>query len=212
LLSDVLNVFVRCVFGSLCRRASRMLRLERTQCGAVTFIQRFGDALNLAPHFHSLVLDGVYATDENGPPEFHELSPPEDEEVVDVATDVARRIVSLLKRRGLGPEGDADEADPLGREQPGLAAIYSASVRRRIASGPNAGNRVATMGDQVDGDSLKRLQSPRCATVSGFSIHANVVLRHAIAAAWKDWLAMPQGQRFLLSVCRNFPMDVYFID
>ena len=33
--------------------------LERL-CGAVTFIQRFGLALNLNVHFHSLALDGVY--------------------------------------------------------------------------------------------------------------------------------------------------------
>ena len=26
----------------------------------MTFIQRFGDALNLNVHFHTLVLDGVY--------------------------------------------------------------------------------------------------------------------------------------------------------
>jgi hypothetical protein len=174
LLSDVLNVFIRALFGELRRRAWETLGLKSTQCGAVTFIQRFGDALNLAPHFHSLVLDGVYAADQNGQPEFHELPPPEDEEIVAVATAVAKRVVSLVKRRDWGPEGDADEADPLNRDQPGLAAIYSASVRSRITSGPNAGNRVASMGDQIDGDSLESLQSPRCATVSGFSVHANV--------------------------------------
>jgi len=82
-----------------------------------------------------------------------------------------------MKRRGLGPEDDPDGADGLSRDHPGLAAIYSASVRSRIASGPNAGSRVATLGDQIDGDSLDSLQSPRCATVSGFSIHANERLR-----------------------------------
>jgi len=30
------------------------------RCGAVTFIQRFGGALNLNVHFHTLFLDGVY--------------------------------------------------------------------------------------------------------------------------------------------------------
>jgi hypothetical protein len=130
--------------------------------------------LNLAPHFHSLVINGVYAADGNGKPEFHELPPPEDADVARVATLVAKRVESLMKRRGLGPDDDPDAADALSRDQPGLAAIYSASVRSRIASGPNAGSRVATVGDQIDGDSLDSLQSPRCATVSGFSIHANV--------------------------------------
>ena len=30
------------------------------ECGAVTFVQRFGGALNLNVHFHALILDGVY--------------------------------------------------------------------------------------------------------------------------------------------------------
>jgi len=137
-------------------------------------VQRCGDALNLAPHFHSLVINGVYAADENGQPEFHELSPPEDADVVRVAALVAERVESLLKRRGLGPCDDPGTADALGRDEPGLAAIYSASIRGRIASGPRAGNRVMTVGDQVDGDNLDPLQSSRCAMVSGFSVHANV--------------------------------------
>ena len=61
-----------------------------------------------------------------------------------------------MKRRGLGPDDDPDAADALSRDQPGLAAIYSASVRSRITSGPNAGSRVATLGDQIDGNSLDR--------------------------------------------------------
>ena len=174
LLSDILNIFIRVVFGQLRRGARDLLGLKFSQCGAVTFVQRCGDALNLAPHFHSLVINGVYAADENGQPEFHELPPPEDADVVRVAALVAERVESLLKRRGLGPGDDPDTAEAPGRDEPGLAAIYSASIRGRIASGPRAGNRVMTVGDQVDGDNLDPLQSSRCAMVSGFSVHANV--------------------------------------
>jgi hypothetical protein len=39
--------------------------LKSSQCGAITFVQRFGDALNYATHFHSIVVGGVYAADEN---------------------------------------------------------------------------------------------------------------------------------------------------
>ena len=39
--------FVRAVFASLRRRARRMWGVRRGQCGGVTFVQRFGDALNL---------------------------------------------------------------------------------------------------------------------------------------------------------------------
>lgn len=42
LTTDVLNVFIRALFGDLRRRAKRLLGLCSTQSGAVTFIQRFG--------------------------------------------------------------------------------------------------------------------------------------------------------------------------
>ena len=56
----MLGVFVRTVYASLRRRARRQWGVARGQCGAVTFVQRFGDALNLNVHFHTLALDGVY--------------------------------------------------------------------------------------------------------------------------------------------------------
>jgi hypothetical protein len=55
LMSTVLNVFIRTIFAELRRRAHELSGLRSSQCGAVTFVQRFNDALNLAPHFHSLV-------------------------------------------------------------------------------------------------------------------------------------------------------------
>jgi len=58
----VLGVFVRTVCASLRRRARRHWKVDRGKCGAVSCVQRFGDALNRNVHFHSLVLDGVYET------------------------------------------------------------------------------------------------------------------------------------------------------
>jgi len=63
LTSDVLRAFVRALFASLrsrARRAARAGDAPPTQCGAVTFVQRFGSALNLNLHFHTLALDGAY--------------------------------------------------------------------------------------------------------------------------------------------------------
>jgi hypothetical protein len=180
---------VRLPFGEIRRRAKTLLGVK-AQCGAVTFVQRFGDALNCAPHFHSVVIDGVYAADPNGRPELHDLRPPEETEVLRVATLIAERVESLLNRRGLGSDGHRDAADAFARDEPGLAAVYSSSVHSRIATGPNAGNRVVTLGDQVDGDSLDSLRSARCATVSGFRVHANV----AIGALDRARLERPSSQ------------------
>jgi hypothetical protein len=102
----------------------------------------------------------------------HELPPPEDDEIVEFTTIVAGRVEVLIERRGVGA-GSEDE-DTLSRDDPGMAALYASSVRGRIAVGSNMGYRVARLGDQIDGDSLDILQLPRCATVNGFSVHANV--------------------------------------
>src|SRR5437667_9497592 len=133
------------VFGELRRRARELLGLKLSQCGAVTFVQRWGDALNLAPHFHSLVIHGVYAADGNGEPAFHQLPAPEDGDVVRVAALVAQRVESLLKRRGLGPDGASDTAEALSRDEPGLAAIYSASISGRIRLVPRQEISVGTL-------------------------------------------------------------------
>ena len=58
---------------------------------------------------------------------------------------------------------------------PASRIANAAAVRGRIAAGPNAGNRLSRFGgDQIDGDSLEAMASPRCATVAGFNCHANV--------------------------------------
>jgi hypothetical protein len=59
LLSDVLTLFLRVVFA-LQRRRARRQSLRGGQVGAVSFIPFFGSALQVTPHFHSLVPDGVF--------------------------------------------------------------------------------------------------------------------------------------------------------
>ena len=176
LTSAVLGVFVRGVFASLRRRAREKWGVNRGQCGAVTFVQRFGGALNLNVHFHSLVLDGVYAPGANGSVRFLPLPPPDDEEVARVVGRVARRIAHLLERRGLGPDSDPTEADPWADEEPLLAALYGASVAGRIATGRRAGPRVVRVGDCIDPEQLPALEGERCASASGVSLHANVAV------------------------------------
>jgi len=176
LVTAVLQVFAKTVFGSLLRRAREFGAVGRAQCGAVTFIQRAGGSLNLNVHFHMLALDGVYAADDDDNPQFQPLLAPEDEEIAQLTASLAERIPALLQRRGLGPEAEPEESDSLRRDEPWLAGLYAASIQGRVAFGPNAGQRVTRTGDQIDPESVEALASPRCASVSGFSLHANVAV------------------------------------
>src|SRR2546427_802586 len=96
-LRYVLNVFIRVLFGELRRLAHKLLGLRSSQCGAVTFVQRYGDALNANPHFHCLCIDGVYAAGSDGRPEFHQLPAPEDEDVLRLTTTILCQRSILLE-------------------------------------------------------------------------------------------------------------------
>ena len=99
LTSDVLRAFIRALFAELRRRARRQWGVRAEQCGAVTFIQRFGSALNVNVHFHTLALDGVYtyAVGQGQPTRFLPLPPPEADEVARVLAGAARRIERLTQ-------------------------------------------------------------------------------------------------------------------
>jgi hypothetical protein len=164
LLGEVLRIFIGEVFRSLRKRA-RENGVLRGQCGSVTGVQRFGSAANHI-HFHAMVLDGVYACAEKGEaPRFYPLRPPETREVAAVAERVAVRVAELLEARDDAPE----------QEEPAMADLYGASISRTLAMGPKAGQRVATCGEFKD-DSFENHGS-RCASASGFSVHAGVGIR-----------------------------------
>ena len=66
LVGPVLSAFIRALFASHRRRVKNRYAIAQhvnLQPGAVTLIQRFGGAINLNVHFHTLVLDGLYAID-----------------------------------------------------------------------------------------------------------------------------------------------------
>ena len=50
--------------------------------GSVTFVQRFGDSLNVNVHFHVLAMDGVFDADEAPRMRFLALAPPDDAEIL----------------------------------------------------------------------------------------------------------------------------------
>ena len=174
LTAAVIREFLRAVFASLRRRARDVRRIRYPHCGAVMFVQRFGDALNLNVHFHSLVLDGVHDLDDPRGRRFITLPPPDTDEVTRVLVRFTSRLELLLEREGLGPNADPAQADGFHDEQPLLAGLAGASVRGRIAAGPRAGQCVRRLGDRVEVEDLERSVMPCSATVAGFSLHAAV--------------------------------------
>jgi hypothetical protein len=153
---------------------------HKVQPGSVTFIQRFGGSLNLNVHYHLIVIEGVFLdrTDQSLKPRFLKTEPPSDADVADVVQNISRRVIRKLRRLGYLEAGsDAAVAtgyDPLLDNEPELARTMAASVTQRIACGERAGEKVRRIGSGF-GDEGERpaLTGPRCASVNGFSLHAN---------------------------------------
>jgi hypothetical protein len=174
LLRDVLGICTHALLRSYQRRAATQLGVHGGQSGSVTFIQRFGGAVNLHVHFHVLVVDGVYTALADSPSlvSFHALSPPSDTEVASVLWEITERTQHALARRGL-LEGDASPTDAaFVDEQPLLSEIYAASLASRIATGPRRGRpvmRLCTLRESA----VARGSGTLRARVGGLSLHAN---------------------------------------
>jgi len=176
LTAEVHRAFIRTLFASLRRRARKHRKIRYAHAGAVTFVQRFGDGLNLNVHFHILALDGVFDADDAPRMRFIALAPPDDAEILRVLKGFTRRLARVLGRRGLGPATDADQADPLSLDEPLLAELSGASVLGRVATGPRAGEPARRLGDRIDVGSFNASKTPGCVSSGGITLHAAVAI------------------------------------
>ncbi|MBA2740449.1 MAG: transposase, partial [Actinobacteria bacterium] len=139
--------------------------------GAVTFQQLFGSSMAANLHFHSLRVDGVFTLDADGALVFHPAPPLSTEHVQTVVDEVRRRVVRLLRRRGLLDEADEllqhDDAD----DTDGQHVLLGASVAGRVALGLRAGKRPRALRGPPR---PQRPLPPRCAVAAGFNLHADV--------------------------------------
>jgi len=197
LVTSVLEIIIRGITGFYQDRA-KAEGFESSETGAITFVQRFGSALNLNVHFHILFLDGVYRVPSSGGaqdtgaksdselsadshseenPLFVGVKAPSGEEIRALVGKLADRILRHLRRKGYLKEDETSSGegdDPLQSQSPLVASCVAASIQHRTALGDRAGERVRKLGvhpleSQVSGHSS--------ASDRGFSLHAGVVVR-----------------------------------
>ena len=81
---------------------------EGCRLGAVTFIQRFGKALNAHFHFHSCIIDGVF--DKEG--KFYPVNALSPDEIQSVPEQIRKRVLRFFQRKGfLDPDAASDMLD-----------------------------------------------------------------------------------------------------
>jgi hypothetical protein len=147
--SRLLELFTRALFAWQRRRARR-LGVADPRTAGLTAVQRFGSAINLNVHFHTLAPDGVFELANDGPARFLPLKAPTDQEVAELLTAIIRKVARYL--------GDLGQDDPRadGALEDAFAVLQAAEVDRRLR----------------DHDPFQRAR--RSAHLDGFSLQAGV--------------------------------------
>jgi hypothetical protein len=111
LAGAVLRILLRAIRREL-RTLVRGALPRDARLGAVSFLHRFGSALNPHPHFHLAVTDGLFAREHGGegaPLEFRPAIGLDAERARALTPILQRRILRLYVRRGLLTDADAED-------------------------------------------------------------------------------------------------------
>ena len=170
LITAALGIVIRVLYAHQ-RRMARRKGHRAAKCASVTFVQRFGGALNLNVHLHVLAPDAVFMPGETEDDELVlvPLGPPEDNDVLGILEKVVRRVSALVQKRwgieeelGLDPESDLlDNAIEEAMRQVPLVPSRSQDEHPDKTSGAAR--------------SASRI-SKRCMRSQGFSLHANTAV------------------------------------
>ena len=171
-LRAMARLFVESIFG-LYRTRARRDGLMGGECGAVTFVQRFGGSLNLNVHMHVVVLDGVFVRDADHGVVFHAAPPPTLVDLEAIVRRVRDRALVWLRRRGLLDERPLEERS---NEAPDPAAIDGCAA---IAMYRGTLAMLPASEDEADGSSSEtgNVGAPRSSFAverDGFNLHAGV--------------------------------------
>lgn len=165
----IVDAFSKIVFSWLRRKAKERgitQQASESYPGAITFIQRFGSALNLNCHLHSIFSAGVYTEDKAGELSFHQLPGPDLQEAHEITAKIAKRVHKWLAVRMQELEQNNDFAD----KEPLLASCYAASIRYLSALGHKAGQPLM----KVLSETPKVGNAREERTVAGFNLHVSL--------------------------------------
>jgi hypothetical protein len=148
-LSQVLSVFLRTIF-TYQRRRARALGIGKPITGAVTLLQFWGSILQLTPHAHSWLPDGVFYQADDGTLQFQILPPPTDDDVKTLLLRIRARVLKVC--------AEHDDSIPDDDEMALINSQYEA-CRPPLFTIPYTEDE---------------LQRRLCAFKDGFSLHADL--------------------------------------
>lgn len=158
LLSKVISMFLRTIMAYQRRRA-RALGVRRPLTGAVTFVQLLGSVLQLTPHAHSWIPDGVFTADDTQTLQFVRfvrLPPPTDKDIAQLLCRIHARVCTLIEA------ADQDGAVEPDDSQHAVISAQVEALQPPLFSIPLAPDELP--------------YRPLCAATDGFSLHADLAI------------------------------------
>lgn len=167
LTNELLKIFIRTLESYQKKRVQN----KTAKIGAITFIQRFGSALNLNVHFHTLMTDGAYIPQKDQTYQFIRLPHPAHEELQQLVNKIKLKIERKIKKLNL------EQTDQMPFEEESLEDITQISITHKSAFGDRQGQQLRQYGIkslEVDPEN----QDPTTANSSGYSLNARVWIAH----------------------------------
>ncbi len=162
-LSAMLGGYLQSYFAWQ-RHRGRVAGIKDGHTGAITFVQKFGGALNANCHFHSITPDGLYVLTSAGDLCFVPLEPPSGEDVARLGRRVFRRLTKIATGY-LAKRQDQDEYTDPDDERATLLHALSVALRPPVRP-----QRALPLGGPEQ-SVLRPLQQELCTTAGGFSLH-----------------------------------------
>lgn len=151
LLSAVRTLFLRAVKGFVCKKSRDAYPSKVFLPAGFCVVQRFGSALQLAPHFHAVFFDGAYRKDDAGSLHFVAAPAMTPADRLTLVNRIASRIERLLERRGLRQSRDdgPTQLELLAMKVPASAPVQEAAPNASSVRGFNlhASTRISASDD-----------------------------------------------------------------
>ena len=177
LITQLLEIYQRALRSHYIAKAKLTGLKGIPLTGAVTVVQRFGSALNLNVHFHTLMLDGVYIKHANSEILFHESLKPKGEEIAILLQTISKRMLKALQRKGLVQKLEAENGgNALELESTIEDEIQGAAVQYRFALGHPPGRKIRRIGSLGYIGEQAFQTTETSAIIGGYSLHAGTYI------------------------------------
>jgi Putative transposase/Transposase zinc-binding domain len=168
-LKVVIDSFTSGIFAWLKRQAKKngiTVSFDKLRPGSITFVQRFGSAMNLNVHLHAVFSDGVFIEDEAEMLIFNRLAGPTLDDIRCISEKIALRVHKWLCQKVR-----EEDADDFAQKQPLLAACYSASMRHITGLGKQAGQPLLRL--LTEPEQSMDISDREARTVQGYNLYAS---------------------------------------